>query len=88
MRESIGNSVFFTVYEYVRYHMHLKLQADSYRQRQLIDFGIGVISGGLGGVAVSIFSIFHFFLSFMYGRADCILLPQVCSRLLTILNIL
>ncbi|KAK4795972.1 hypothetical protein SAY86_028298 [Trapa natans] len=51
LRESIGNSVFFTVYEYFRYHMHMKLEADSYRHTHLTDIGIGVVTGGLGGVA-------------------------------------
>ncbi|PKI79469.1 hypothetical protein CRG98_000100 [Punica granatum] len=51
LRESVGNSVFFTVYEYVRYHLHLKLQAESSQHRHLIDAGVGVVTGGLGGVA-------------------------------------
>lgn len=54
LRESLGNAVFFTVYENVRYYMHLKLKAASSDDNYLIDVGTGIVSGGLGGVAVSI----------------------------------
>lgn len=66
-RESLGNAVFFTTYEYVRYHMHLRLRDACVRYQmhlrlrdassdlsQLIDVGVGIVSGGLGGMAVSI----------------------------------
>ncbi|XP_022777343.1 mitochondrial arginine transporter BAC1 [Durio zibethinus] len=49
LRESLGNAVFFSVYEYVRYYMHLNT-GSSYHS-QLTDMGIGILSGGLGGVA-------------------------------------
>ncbi|KAK9267945.1 hypothetical protein L1049_010382 [Liquidambar formosana] len=51
LRESFGNAVFFTIYEYVRYYMHLQLKAASSDHSNLIDVGIGIMSGGLGGVA-------------------------------------
>ncbi|GAB4826980.1 Mitochondrial arginine transporter bac1 [Ancistrocladus abbreviatus] len=51
MRESIGNAVFFSVYENVRHFMHLKLKAASQEYKNLTDVGIGIVTGGLGGVA-------------------------------------
>ncbi|KAL4626862.1 hypothetical protein ACB092_05G127400 [Castanea dentata] len=51
LRESSGNAVFFSVYEYVRYYMHSQLKAASSENSHLIDAGIGILSGGLGGVA-------------------------------------
>nr|KJB66733.1 hypothetical protein B456_010G155300 [Gossypium raimondii] len=51
LRESIGNAVFFSVYEYVRYYMHLQLNTDSSDPHNLTDIGIGILTGGLGGVA-------------------------------------
>lgn len=54
LRESIGNAVFFSVYEYVRYYMHLQLKPTLSDHSNLIDMGIGIVTGGLGGVAVSI----------------------------------
>ncbi|CAN6553089.1 unnamed protein product [Malus baccata var. baccata] len=51
LREGIGNSVFFSVYEYVRYYMHLQLRSASPDHRNLIDVGVGIASGGLGGIA-------------------------------------
>ncbi|KAG7962337.1 hypothetical protein I3843_09G062100 [Carya illinoinensis] len=51
LRESAGNAVFFSVYEYVRYYMHSRLKAASSDHSHLIDVGIGIVSGGLGGVA-------------------------------------
>lgn len=53
LRESIGNAVFFSVYEYVRYYMHLQLKPALSDHSSLIDMGIGIVTGGLGGVAVS-----------------------------------
>jgi solute carrier family 25 carnitine/acylcarnitine transporter 20/29 len=52
LRESFGNAVFFSVYEYVRYYMHSRLKAASSDNSHLIDVGIGIVSGGLGGVGV------------------------------------
>ncbi|KAI6705172.1 hypothetical protein NL676_008134 [Syzygium grande] len=53
LRESIGNAVFFSTYEYVRHYMHLQLHqtSDSSQRRHLVDIGIGVVTGGLGGIA-------------------------------------
>ncbi|XP_065877654.1 mitochondrial arginine transporter BAC1 isoform X1 [Euphorbia lathyris] len=51
LRESIGNAVFFSVYEYVRYYMHLQLKSSLSDNSNLLDMGIGIMSGGLGGVA-------------------------------------
>lgn len=51
LRESIGNAVFFSIYEHVRYHMHLHLKSASPDHRNLIDVGVGIASGGLGGIA-------------------------------------
>lgn len=51
LREFFGNAVFFSVYEYVRYYMHLQLKAASSDHNDLIDVGIGIVTGGLGGVA-------------------------------------
>ncbi|CAK7350559.1 unnamed protein product [Dovyalis caffra] len=51
LRESIGNAVFFSVYEYVRYYMHLQLKPTLSDHSNLIDMGIGIVTGGLGGVA-------------------------------------
>ncbi|KAJ0018270.1 hypothetical protein Pint_10537 [Pistacia integerrima] len=51
LREALGNAVFFSVYENVRYYMHLQLKAASSSHSNLIDMGIGIVSGGLGGVA-------------------------------------
>lgn len=50
----MGNAVFFSTYEYTRYFMHLQLKGASSESRQLIDVGVGIMSGGLGGIAVSI----------------------------------
>lgn len=59
LRESMGNAVFFSTYEHVRYHMHRKLRDSSSGVTGLVDMGIGIVSGGLGGIAVSfVFSIF------------------------------
>lgn len=52
LRESVGNAVFFSVYEYVRYHMHSRIKAVPSNQSNLIDMGIGILTGGLAGVAV------------------------------------
>ncbi|KMT04626.1 hypothetical protein BVRB_8g182800 isoform A [Beta vulgaris subsp. vulgaris] len=51
LRESLGNAVFFTVYENVRHFMHLQLKDASRDHKGLADLGVGIISGGLGGIA-------------------------------------
>ncbi|XP_062114166.1 mitochondrial arginine transporter BAC1-like, partial [Humulus lupulus] len=51
LRESIGNAVFFSFYEFVRYHMHSQLNFSSSKNNNLIDVGVGIVSGGLGGIA-------------------------------------
>ncbi|CAL1398014.1 unnamed protein product [Linum trigynum] len=51
MREAVGNAVFFSVYEYVRYYMHRHLKGDSSNRSNVMDMGIGIVTGGLGGVA-------------------------------------
>ncbi|KAK7319710.1 hypothetical protein RJT34_04435 [Clitoria ternatea] len=51
LRESIGNAVFFSVYENVRYHLHSNVKAASSNYDNPIDIGIGIITGGLGGVS-------------------------------------
>ncbi|CAI9087417.1 OLC1v1021484C1 [Oldenlandia corymbosa var. corymbosa] len=51
MRESLGNATFFLVYEHVRHHMHLRLKDASISRTHLTDVGIGILSGGLGGIA-------------------------------------
>ncbi|XP_058095756.1 mitochondrial arginine transporter BAC1 [Magnolia sinica] len=55
LRESIGNAVFFSTYEFSRYYVHLQLDSTSHgvnhQQKLLADVGIGIISGGLAGVA-------------------------------------
>ncbi|KAI8525545.1 hypothetical protein RHMOL_Rhmol13G0238600 [Rhododendron molle] len=51
LRESIGNAVFFTTYEHVRYYMHLKMKDASPYQSNLMDVGVGIMSGGLSGIA-------------------------------------
>lgn len=56
LRETIGNAMFFSVYEYVRYHIHSHLKSASPDHRNLIDVGVGVASGGLGGIAVCIYT--------------------------------
>jgi hypothetical protein len=53
LRESIGSAVFFSVYEYVRYYMHLQLKPTLSDHSNLTDMGIGIVTGGLSGVAVS-----------------------------------
>ncbi|CAL0331385.1 unnamed protein product [Lupinus luteus] len=51
LRESIGNAVFFSVYEYARYHMHSYVKASKSNHSNLADIGIGIVTGGLGGVS-------------------------------------
>lgn len=54
LRESLGNAVFFSVYENTRHLMHLQLKNACTEHKGLADLGVGIISGGLGGVAVSV----------------------------------
>ncbi|CAO2823875.1 unnamed protein product [Amaranthus hypochondriacus] len=51
LRESLGNAVFFSVYENTRHLMHLQLKDACTEHKGLADLGVGIISGGLGGVA-------------------------------------
>ncbi|KAL9392472.1 hypothetical protein Peur_016392 [Populus x canadensis] len=47
LRESIGNAVFFSVYEYVRHYMHLQLKPTLSDRSNLVDMGIGIVTGGV-----------------------------------------
>ncbi|CAJ2678636.1 unnamed protein product [Trifolium pratense] len=51
LRESIGNATFFSVYEYMRYRMHSYIKPASSDYSHLIEIGIGVVTGGVSGVA-------------------------------------
>ncbi|XP_073005961.1 mitochondrial arginine transporter BAC1 isoform X2 [Typha latifolia] len=55
LRESIGNAVFFSIYEFSRYWMHMQLNSMSFphskHSKLLTDAGIGIITGGLAGIA-------------------------------------
>lgn len=59
LRESIGNAIFFSVYENVRHHMHSQLKSASCDNSNLVDVGVGILSGGLGGMAVCFFTTEH-----------------------------
>ncbi|XAR66485.1 hypothetical protein NMG60_11012746 [Bertholletia excelsa] len=50
LRESIGNAMFFSTYEHIRYYIHLQLKNAS-NKSNLIDVGVGIVSGGLSGIA-------------------------------------
>ncbi|KAI3697875.1 hypothetical protein L6452_30974 [Arctium lappa] len=50
LRESIGNAVFFSTYEYLRHSMHSQLKGSSF-DHTMIDVGVGIVSGGLSGIA-------------------------------------
>ncbi|KAK6124395.1 hypothetical protein DH2020_041888 [Rehmannia glutinosa] len=52
LRESIGNAVFFSTYEHVRYYMRLPLRDASSDLAHFTDVGIGIVSGGLSGIAI------------------------------------
>lgn len=51
LRESIGNAVFFCTYEHLRYYIHAKLKDPSHDPSNLFDIGVGVVTGGLSGIA-------------------------------------
>jgi solute carrier family 25 carnitine/acylcarnitine transporter 20/29 len=57
-REAIGNAVFFCTYEYSRHWMHNRLDSPQFSSSSHFalakDIGIGVMSGGISGMAVSI----------------------------------
>ena len=57
-REAIGNAVFFCSYEYSRYWMNKYLDSPRFSSSSHFvlakDIGIGVMSGGISGMAVSI----------------------------------
>lgn len=61
LRESIGNAVFMSVYEYVRHQMHSNIKVSSSNYSNLVDIGIGIAAGGLGGVGVSMLITKHVF---------------------------
>lgn len=67
LRESIGNATFFSVYEYMRYHMHSRIKPASSNYNNLIEIGIGVVTGGVSGVAVSILRTKHVFTHVVYN---------------------
>ncbi|ONM05052.1 Mitochondrial arginine transporter BAC1 [Zea mays] len=54
-REAIGNAVFFCTYEYSRYWMHNYLDSSRFSGSSHFvaakDIGIGVVSGGVSGMA-------------------------------------
>lgn len=58
LRESIGNAVFFCTYEHLRYYIHAKLKDSSHDPSNIVDIGVGVVTGGLSGIAVSILITF------------------------------
>ena len=70
LRESIGNAVFFTTYEHVRYYMHLQLKDASSNHSNLIDVGVGIMSGGLGGIAGIVFFFFLYLFLFWIGNKN------------------
>ncbi|WOK99732.1 mitochondrial arginine transporter BAC1 [Canna indica] len=55
LRESIGNTVFFSTYELSRYYLHDQFSsgasATSQHSKLFVDTGISVITGGLSGTA-------------------------------------
>nr|GEU35078.1 mitochondrial arginine transporter BAC1 isoform X1 [Tanacetum cinerariifolium] len=51
LRESIGNAVFFSTYEYLRHSLHSQFKGTSFDHTNMTDVGIGIVSGGLGGIA-------------------------------------
>ncbi|XP_059670753.1 mitochondrial arginine transporter BAC1 isoform X2 [Cornus florida] len=51
LRESIGSAVFFSTYEYTRHYMYLRLKDASTVESNLIDVGVGIMTGGLSGIA-------------------------------------
>ena len=57
-RETIGNAVFFSSYEYSRYWMHSYIDSSQFSDNSHLvvakDVGIGVMSGGISGMAVNI----------------------------------
>lgn len=61
LRESIGNAVFFSTYELSRHYLHSQLNsapsALGHHSKLLIDTGIGIVTGGLSGTAVSKISL-------------------------------
>ncbi|KAL1805619.1 hypothetical protein ACET3Z_028687 [Daucus carota] len=51
LRESIGNAVFFCTYEHLRYYIHANLKDSSHDPSNIVDIGVGVVTGGLSGIA-------------------------------------
>lgn len=80
LRESIGNAVFMSVYEYVRHQMHSNIKVSSSNYSNLVDIGIGIAAGGLGGVGVSMLITKHIFFYCSW--------KLLCYCILTILKLL
>lgn len=57
LRDSLGNAMFFAVYEYIRHFTHLQLKDATHEHTHLTELGIGILTGGLGGVAVRIYNL-------------------------------
>lgn len=57
LRESIGNAVFCSTYELSRHYLRKRFSVEpsssSHHSKLLVDTGIGVVTGGLSGTAVS-----------------------------------
>ncbi|RAL49672.1 hypothetical protein DM860_001963 [Cuscuta australis] len=83
LRESVGNAVFFSTYEYVRHQMHLQLKGASSKSNQLVDVGVGIMSGGIGGILVCMSIIYNLALNVWKLTA-----PPDLSDLLPISSIL
>jgi solute carrier family 25 (mitochondrial carnitine/acylcarnitine transporter), member 20/29 len=74
-REAIGNAVFFCTYEYSRYWMHNYLDSSRFSGSSHFvaakDIGIGVVSGGVSGMAVSIYNCLNSFaVHFLHPHYD------------------
>lgn len=51
----------------MRYHMHSRIKPASSNYNNLIEIGIGVVTGGVSGVAVSILRTKHVFTHVVYN---------------------
>jgi hypothetical protein len=63
-REAVGNAVFFCTYEYSRYWMHRYLDSPWFSGGNHLvlakDVGVGIMSGGISGMAVIIYTYSEF----------------------------
>lgn len=50
--------------------MHLQLKASFSDHNSLIDMGVGIVSGGLGGVAVRTLTALHIYLNHNVAFSD------------------